>query len=328
MKTLVTGGTGFIGRYLVAALKERGDDIRCLVRHPDPELELAGVEQVTGDLCEPSDLKGIADGVETVFHLVAAGHVGAVSKEAYDHFYRMNVTALVNLLEEVRRADCVRKIIHFSSTAAMGLIVGVAKEDSECNPTTPYQISKHEAEDTVHRYFLEYKLPAIIVRPSMVYGPGDRNKEFLSMCKLVKSGVFPVPEHVDALTPLVFVSDVAKGALLAAEKGNPGETYILTGEAAYPVVDLARSIGRELRVRQSGVFVPRWVMSAAAFLTEKVFGVLGKPPIISRQRVTSVYADRAFDITKAKTELGYQPQVTLEEGVARTIKWFKEQDLI
>lgn len=328
MKTLVTGGTGFIGRYLIAELKSQGKEIRCLVRQPDAELSELGIEQIKGDITDAPSIKGIAEGVETVFHLAAAGHVGAMTQEAYEHFHSMNVVGLGNLLEELRGSSTIRKIVHFSSTAAMGLIEGTASEESECNPTTPYQKSKRESEETALSYFRDYNLPVVVIRPSMVYGPGDRNKEFLSMCKLVKSGVFPVPAKVDALTPLVYVTDVVQGAILTAEKGRPGDVYLLTGDNAYPVVDLARRIGSELGVRQSGIYVPRWAMTLAAAVTEKIFGIIGKPPIMSRQRVSSIFADRSFDITKAETELGYKPQVTLEEGIARTIGWFKEQKLI
>jgi farnesol dehydrogenase len=328
VKTLVTGGTGFIGRHLVSALRERGEDLRCLVRQPDRELEECGVEQIVGDITDVPSLRSVAEDVSTVYHLAAAGHVGATSQAAYEQFHALNVVGLQNLLDEVVRANCIRKFVHFSSTAAMGLIVGTASEQSDCCPQTPYQKSKHESEELALSYHRDHGVPVLVVRPSMIYGPGDRNRDFLSMCRLVRVGLFPVPCRVEALTPLVYVTDVIRGAILAADRGAAGEIYILTSDAAYPVVDLVRHIGRELGVPRAGIFVSRGTMSLVAALTEKAAKLLGKPPIISRQRVISVFADRTFDITKARTELGYEPQVSLEEGVAKTVEWFRKQDLV
>jgi nucleoside-diphosphate-sugar epimerase len=328
VKTVVTGATGFIGRHLISALLVRGEDLRCLVRHYDQELHSQGIEQVVGDLADRNAIRGLCDGAGTVYHLAAAGHVTANTRAAYLEFRRLNVEALQDLLEEACRHRCVEKFVHFSSTAAMGLIEGLADETSTCRPSTAYQQSKHESEQLVMRSSREHGLPAVIVRPSMVYGPGDRNLDFAAMCRMVKRGRFPVPSRITALTPLVYVSDAVQGAILAADHGRPGEVYIVTSSASVPIAELAKTIAKRLGVQRGYVRVPVCIMLAAAAVAEVLGSCTGKHTALSRQRVASICADRSFDISKAQAELGYEPEVDLEQGVAKTVDWLREKRIV
>lgn len=330
MKTLVTGATGFIGRHLVAALIDRGDDIRCLVRQRSHELDNLEVEQIIGDITCPESLEGIADSVDRVFHLASIGHAGVKSVPDMERFREVNITGLENLISEIVRTGTIRKFVHFSSTAAIGLMDGIANdEDAGNNPNGLCRNVKREAEKIVLSHAYKSKLPAVIVRPSTVYGPGCRNAELISLCRIVKKGFYPVPDRINVLIPFVYVTDVVKGAMLAEEHGKTGGTYTLASEYSYPLCSLAKQIALELRRMRKETSASIYAMNVIAAITEKV-QMLGrkKPPAIERKSVESVYTDRAFDTAKAKEELGYKPEVEFEEGIAKTIAWFIEYKMI
>lgn len=328
MKVLVTGGTGFIGRHLIGRLLERGDEIRCLARSEDSELRGGGVEVVRGDITKPSTIRGVAEGSEVIYHLAAVGHVGASTNSAYQNYRRINVTGLGNIVEEIIKSPTMRKLVHFSSTAAMGLIEGRADESTVCRPETPYQRTKYEAEQLLRRKFLSDGLPVVILRPSMVYGPGDNGTDFLSMCRLVKKGRFPVSTSHDGLTPLVYVDDAVQAALLAGDRGEIGETYIITSERSHTIREMVDTISDALGVAKGGIGVPNWTMEVAAVTSELLSRTTGAPPVLTRRRLRSILADRSFDITKAVERLGYAPRVSLRDGVERSIEWYKRNGML
>ena len=323
-RVLVTGGTGFIGRYLVDALLGEGRHVRVLARSGGVhDLESRGVEIHAGDVTDPASLRGAAKGIDVIYHLAGAGHVGANSEAARRRLELINVGGVDNLANEALERGNITRFVHFSSTAAMGLIEGTADERSPCRPETPYQQSKYEGEQTVMRRYAEDGLPVVILRPSMVYGPGDRNTDFLSMCRLVKRGLFPVVASLKSLTPLVHVSDVVRAALPAANRGCVGEAYIITSERSHPVRELVEAIADGLGVPRGCVTVPRWALYAVAAGSEVISRLVGTPPALTRRRLKSILADRSFDISKAVEGLDYVPLTSLRDGVIGTIEWYK-----
>jgi nucleoside-diphosphate-sugar epimerase len=325
MKILITGGTGFIGRRLVRRLQQHGHQVRLLARtDPAPDMEACGLEVVKGDVTNRDSLRGIVESVDMVYHLAGIGHVAAIGRASHDHFRSVNVDGLRNLLEEIcGSGNHVSKFIHFSSTAAMGLIEGEADERSICCPETPYQLSKYDAEQLLMDYRGDSNLPVVVLRPSMVYGPGDRSRDFLSMCRLVKKGLFPIATSSEALTPLVYVDDVVQAGVLAGERGRIGETYIITSERSYPMRELVEALAEALGVRRGYVRLPCWTLAGAALASEAVSSVIKCPPALTRRRLKSIQANRSFSISKAVEELGYRPQVSLQEGVEFAINWYK-----
>jgi len=179
--TLVTGATGFVGGHLLRALTARGERCRCLVRSQRKAAWLTdhdNVEVVEGDLTRPNTLIGIARGVRTVYHLAAEGHVSAVSREAFQRFVAVNVDGTRNLLNECIGAP-IHKFVHFSSTAAMGLIRKTVVDEADTpQPRTPYQRSKLASERTSLALGQEHGVPIVVLRPCMIYGPGARSGEF------------------------------------------------------------------------------------------------------------------------------------------------------
>ena len=326
---LVTGGAGFIGRCLVAELLARGWQVRCLVRSPQAAQAVAqlGAETVWGDIGDPRSLAHIAAGATDVFHLAGAGHVSALSEEAYRRFAAVNVEGVRNLLAALRGLP-LRRVVHFSSTAAMGLPrVPVVTEETPCVPATPYQRSKYEGEQAALQAFADSGVPVVIVRPCMVYGPGGEG-EFLKICRLVRAGLFPRLTGGRELTPAVHVRDVVAGALAAAERGRPGQVYLLTGPCSYEMHELRLYMLQAMGISRLYPYVPLPLALAGAWALEAMARLTGRPPLVTRANLISTAYDRVFDIGKARRELGYEPGVPIAEGIAETVAWYRRQGLL
>lgn len=325
MKALITGGTGFVGRHLVRELVSRGAACRLLVRprsQTDWLRDMDNIELWQGDITEPDSLKGIAEGVDYVYHLAAAGHVSAVSNKAFEKFIKVNVDGTRNLITACGGCN-IKKFVHFSSTAAMGLIrKKLVEELVEPQPFTPYQKSKLESEKAALMLGAELGISVVIVRPCMIYGPGGKG-EFFRMCRLMKKGFFPKVGLGKNLTPLVYVGDVVRGAIKAAEKGVGGEVYLLTSERSIELDRMRQLVLEAWGSRSFYPYVPVWFMLFAAWCFELLARISGKQPIVTRRNIASTVWDREFSIEKAKRQLGYCPQVGFREGIFETVEWFK-----
>jgi len=239
-------------------------------------------------------------------------------------FEAINVQGTHNLMTEALRAG-VPRVVHCSTVAAMGICADVpATEESVCHPHHAYGRSKLKAEQEVLGLVGEQNLPAVIIRFSMVYGPGDP-RDILKLTRLAKKGLFPKIGNKPKLTPLIHVDDAVRGLLLAAEKGRIGDIYLLTNPKTLPFDDLRKIIQKALGVRRIPLYVPEWTALAGAALMEKLFPFIGKIPPVSRKNIESTLADRICSTAKAERELGFYPQVEPEEGLKETVAWYKEQ---
>ena len=324
----MTGATGFIGPYLIERLVARGDNCRCLVRSINKKgvLEKTGVEFVEGDITKPDSLRGVADGMDGLFHMATLGHMSnfTVTESMFD---AVNVHGTVNILQECLRAG-VGKIVHCSTVAAMGICPDVpATEMSSCHPHHPYGRSKLRAEQAVLRMADEKGLPATIIRFSMVYGPGDK-RDILRLTRLAKKSLFPKIGNRPKLTPLIHVEDAVQGLLLAMEKGRAGEIYLMTNRQSEPFDDIIRIIQKALGVPGVPLYMPEWGAKTLASMMENVFKLVGKAPPISRKNIESTLADRVFSIDKAEKELGFRPRVDPEIGLRETVLWYRNQGWI
>ncbi len=332
MKVLITGATGFIGGHLVHKMVADGYQCRCLVRKNSNLANLADIidkiELFEGDIQDKQTLNGIGKDVEAVIHLAAHGHVAAVTDESYKMFNDINIKGTQNLIESCLTNTSIIKFIHFSSTAAMGLIKDVpVNEDSKPQPRTPYQKSKRESEIMALSYFETRQFPVIVLRPCMVYGPGGEG-EFLKISRLIKKGIFPKVGFGKNLTPAVYVDDVVQAAILAVEKGMPGSTYIIASETSFELDRIRELVLKELGINRFYPFLPKGIAVLGAGVIEFFSKIMKKEPIVTRQNIRSTFTDRVFDISRAKEELGYKQQIGLEKSIKNTIAWFKAENLI
>ena len=325
MKYLITGATGFVGPYLIKKLIDAGHTCRCLVR-AGSETKIpqnARVEIISGDITKPESLAGIADNVDRLLHLATLGHMSNFTVTE-SMFHAINVQGTINIMNEALRAG-VKKIVHCSTVAAMGICDEIpSTEKTPCKPHHPYGRSKLAAENEVKRMVAEKELPASVIRFSMVYGPGDP-RDILKLTRMAQKGLFPKVGNRPKLTPLIHVNDAVDGLLLAAEKGVPGEIYLITNKQSEPFDRIREIIQEALGLKRRALYVPEWAALAAAFLIEKTFMLIGKPPSVTRKNIESTLTDRVFSVEKAVRELGFEPKIDPVAGLRDTVLWYKDK---
>jgi nucleoside-diphosphate-sugar epimerase len=312
----VTGGSGFIGGRLIRRLTSEGWAVRALARSPSAaeKVRAAGAEAVDGDLERLADMRSGAEGCSHAFH--AAAHLGEWGSRA--EFERINVGGTRNAVDACREAG-VRRFIHVGTEAALlaGRPLVNVDEEEPLRPDSkaPYAATKAMAEKAVRDANGE-GFETVVVRPRLVWGRGDTTI-LPNLITAIETGRFSWiggGRHLTSTTP---VDNTVHGLMLGAEKGKPGGVYFVTdGE---PVV--FRDFITEL-VGTQGVDAPDRNMPAplakfAAGACEVAWRALplrGVPPV-TRIAVWLSSLETTIDISRARTELGYEPQRTIAEGM-------------
>jgi nucleoside-diphosphate-sugar epimerase len=325
-RAFVTGGSGFTGGHLCRMLVEQGYTVTALARASSKvgHLEALGIQIATGDLSTSFSLNGVLKNIDVIFHVGAAYRQEGVSKE---YFWKVNVDGTRALLEQARDSG-VQRFVHCSTVGVQGEIKNPpAKETDPYNPGDHYQESKVEGEKLALGFFERYKMAGSIVRPVGIYGPGDTR--FLKLFKHINNGTFRMIGSGEVLYHLTFVEDLVRGIILAGEKPEAvGNIYAIGGNEYLTLKELVALIAEVLGKPVPKKRVPLGPVYAAAALCEVLCRPLGIEPPLYRRRLDFFTKDRAFDISKAKKELGYEPQVPLREGLARTAEWYKKQGWI
>jgi len=322
MRALVTGATGFTGGYMVDNLLERGYLVRAFVR-PSSRLDALRekpVEIAEGDLITKSTLVKAMQGIDVVFHIGAMYRAANMPDRA---FWDVNVIGTENVMQAALETG-VRRVVYCSTCGVHGHIDHPpAKETAPIKPGDVYQESKAEAERVALYYHRDKGLPVTIVRPVGIYGPGDMR--MLKMYRMIYHRKFIMFGSGDVLYHLTFVTDTVEGFRLASEKPDAvGQTYIIAGETYFTLNQFAEMVAAALQVPPPRLHLPVWPVYWTGYLCEKICVPLRVQPPIFRRRVDLFTHNRAFDISKAKKELGYHPKVDLEEGIERTAHWYLE----
>lgn len=325
MKVLVTGATGFNGGHLARVLQSKGHQVRALVRPGSSfaALERDGIEIVTGQLTQPSDVDRAVRGCDQVYHLAAvfrtAGHP--------DSYYReVNVDAVDSILVAARKHGCER-VVHCSTIGVHGHVKDPpAREDAPFAPADIYQHTKLEGESRA-RKSIERGEPVVIVRPAICYGEGDTR--LLKMFRGIHRGIFHIIGTGQNRLHLVHSDDLSDGFVRAGRVDEAkGHTFIIAGPDAPTLEDLVGKIARILDVRPPRVRIPLAPVVAAAALCEALCVPFGIDPPLHRRRVSFFKHHREFDCSKAAAILGYRPTVTSDIGVARTAAWYFQKQLL
>jgi len=319
VRVLVTGATGFTGGHLARSLAASGDTVVALTRSAAPALSDAGIETVLGDLRDPAALQRAASGVEVVYHIAAIYRQAGLR----DAEYRAVNAAAVRTVIEAAAAAGARRVVHCSTVGVHGDIDHPpAAEDAPLKPGDIYQVTKLEGERIARAAAEDTHLEVVIVRPTGIYGPGDRR--LLKMFRGVARGRFPILGSGRIFYHLTYIDDLVAGfRLCATVRGAAGRTYILAGGEVTTLNELVAIIAEEAHVPPPRLHLPVAPFWLAGALCEAVCGPLGIEPPIYRRRVDFFTKSRAFDISRARAELGYAPQVGLHEGVARTLAWYR-----
>jgi len=324
---LVTGATGFTGGHLAATLARSGRSVRALVRTKSlarfaaSDAAAAGAVAIEGDLAAPDALARACAGVDVVYHIAATYREAGQPDAAYR---AVNVDGTRRLLEAAHAAG-VRRVVHCSTGGVHGHIAHPpATEDAPFNPGDIYQETKLEAEQLARRFGDTRGLDVVVARPIGIHGPGDTR--FLKMFRGLARGRFPMLGSGQAYYHLTYIDDLVEGFRLCGEvPAAAGRTYLLAGERYTTLRDLVALVAEELGVRPPWIRLPVWPVWLAGLACELVCVPLRIEPPLYRRRVDFYTKSRAFDITRAKTELGYQPRVDLREGIRRTIAWYRQQ---
>lgn len=322
MRALVTGASGFTGGYMVDHLLEKGYQVRALGRPTSQTDGLGGkaVDVFTGDILSRADLLRAMRNIDVVFHIAALYRAANQPDQAY---WDVNVTGTENVMSAALESG-VKRVIHCSTCGVHGHIAKPpANEEAPIEPGDIYQQTKVEGEKVANFYFREKGLPVTIVRPVGIYGPGDTR--MLKMYRMIYHRKFIMFGGGNVLYHLTYVTDTVEGFRLAAEQpAAVGQTYIIAGDTYFTFNEFARMIAEALDVAPPRLKLPVWPVYAAGYVCEKICIPLRIQPPIFRRRVDIFVKDRAFDISKARAELGFAPKVDLRHGIRRTAQWYLE----
>jgi dihydroflavonol-4-reductase len=330
VKVLVTGATGFTGSHLAATLAGRGDEVRALVRPRSrakfdaSPLPRQGVVAVDGDLTDAAAIRRAAEGVEVVYHIAATYREAGQPDAAYR---AINVDGTRHVLEAAQ-AGGARRVVHCSTGGVHGHIAKPpANEDAPFNPGDVYQETKLEAEQAARAFGDRTGFDVVVVRPIGIYGPGDTR--FLKMFRGLARGKFPMIGDGTPFYHLTYIDDLVEGFRLAGtQSAAKGRTYIFAGPRYTTLEELVQLVARELKVAPPAMHWPAWPFWTAGLLCEMVCVPLRIEPPIFRRRVDFYTKSRAFDTSRARTELGFAPKVDLEEGIKRTADWYRSEGLL
>jgi 2-alkyl-3-oxoalkanoate reductase len=323
MKTLVTGGTGFLASHLIPALQRCGHQVSAFIPpSSDPSgLRRQGVVVHVGDVRRPDTLVPAMHGADAVFHLAAAIGVRRPMRD----YHAVNVTGTENVCRAALAAG-VKRLVHVSSTSVYQQGLGLPlREDFPLKPLPdPYPQTKAAGDSLVQRLIASEHLPATIARTSTIFGPGD-DLNFGRIADRLLAGRSIVIGSGRNRVPFAYVDDIVRGLLLVLgqERAN-GQIYNLADDRPPTQEELLRAVAGELSARMPRIHVPYGLAYGTAFAAEGAARLTRAPhPLVTRFGITLYGADNRVAIDKARRELGYQPRVSLPQGVSAAAGWYR-----
>ncbi|HEY7307806.1 MAG TPA: NAD-dependent epimerase/dehydratase family protein [Gemmataceae bacterium] len=327
MNALVTGGGGFLGAAIVRRLRERGDRVHSLSRGRYPELDVLGVIQHQGDIADSLTVSRAAAGCDVIFHVAAKAGVGG----RYRDYHRVNVAGTANVLTACRHHGIAR-LVYTSSPS----VVFNGRDMAGVNESVPYprhyDAAYPQTKAIAERMVLHANDPTVAtvsLRPHLIWGPGD-NHLIPRLLARARAGRLRRIGAASKLIDSVYIDNAADAHLLAADRlgaGSPvaGKAYFITQGEPVPLWDLVNSILYAAGLGPVTRSVPAGLAYAAGWLLEMVYGVFrprDEPPMtrfVARELTTAHW----FDIGAARRDLGYEPRISLDEGLRRLAASFR-----
>jgi nucleoside-diphosphate-sugar epimerase len=327
MEILVTGATGFVGRHVADELARSGRRVRCLVRPSADasELERAGYGIVRGEVLDQGSLDAAVRGADAVVHVA-----GLIAARSFREMRRVNEEGVGRLAAACSRAPAPpRRFVLISSLAAAGPSRRgrPVREEDPPRPVSRYGLTKLLGERAAART-LPASIPLTVIRPPAVYGPFDRG--ILGFFDAAARGVLLRVGTRPRRVSIVHGEDLAAGVRLALDADRAaGRTYFVADPASHAIDDLISRIAAAVGGRTRRVRLPEPVVRAAGVLAEEVARWRGATPLFSRDKAREFLAEGwVCDPRRAMDELGWRPARTLDEGLAATVRWYRERGWI
>lgn len=327
MKTrvLVTGANGFIGSNLCARLLQAGDDVAGLVRPGSDRTFLAGIgplDLFEGDITEPASLPAAMRGAEIVYHVAAS----VADWGPWAAFRAANVTGVENVMAAAR-AQGVRRVVHLSSVSAYGFPGGAdLAEDTPLvpRPDDPYVTTKAAGE----RVALGWNgrgLEVAVIRPAGVFGPNDRTTT-ARLAPVLLAGKFGYVDGGRHLMAPVYIDNLMQLIRLAGDSPRAsGQVFNATDGGRTTWREFIGAMCEDLGCANPRLSVPGGLVWPLAVAIEAAAKAVGKrtSPLINKYRIRAVKQDNHYSVAKARSLLGYHPEVPTREGIRRTIAWYR-----
>jgi len=322
--SVVTGGTGFVGSNLVDLLIAKGHIVKCIVRKTSNLrwFENKPVEVFDSGLFDKEKLKNILKDADYLFHV--AGVVKAKNETGY---FRGNVETTRNLLEIVYEVNPnIKKIVIVSSQTACGpsTLQKPCNEETTPHPITTYGRSKL-AQEELAKSFMD-KLPITIVRPPAIYG--ERDTEIYLVFKTYQKGLMTLIGFNKKELSLIHVKDLVDGIYLAAVSNNSnGEIYFIGSEEIYTWPQIGEAIAKAFGKKAITLRLPHWLVYTVAAIAQFFAMFSSKAATFNLEKARDFVQEAwTMDVSKAVNDLGFHQNVSLEDGIKRTVDWYKDNN--
>ncbi|TFH02392.1 MAG: NAD(P)-dependent oxidoreductase [Calditrichales bacterium] len=322
MKVLVTGGTGFIGSHLIERLLAKGETVRVIAKdcYSICPTSLNNLDVIIQDINQEADWESILSEIDMVYHLA-----GITRAQRSKDYYYGNYEATKRLVALCQmHCQHLSRFVYVSSLSATGPCRNGSSldENTECHPVSDYGRSKMLAEKAVMG--AADSLPVVIVRPSAVYGPRDR--DMYEYFKLILLGIHPVIGFQKKYLNLIHVNDLVEGILLAGEKKSAiNEVFFLGSEKPYTNEEIGMAIAKAACASARCLHIPHSFIYLLGFLLQSA-GMISKRPIFFNIQKAREAVQTAWNcsIEKAENILGFEPKISLADGMFQTYRWYKE----
>ncbi len=323
--TLIIGGTGFAGGALARTLLSNGKPVRVMVRPGSntAELRTHGAQLVEGDITHAADVLAAVEGCSLIYNFASPFRS---AKPTDEYFRAVNVGGVRNIVDAVKQHH-VPRFVHCSTIGVHGDVKEIpCRENSPYNPGDIYQETKLEAENFLQDE-IALGLPAVIMRPSSMYGPGDTR--MLKLFRNIHNGRWRTVGDGSAWFHPCYIDDLVDGFMLCGNhKEALGEVFLLPGAEAVRLRDLVTAVAKSMNVAPPARSLPLTPIMIAAKACEFICRPLGIEPPLHERRVRFFTNNRNFDGSKARRILSFTPKVPLKDGLRRTAQWYFDNGFI
>ena len=321
MKSLVTGASGYVGRNLVRLLAKKGFKIRAFVRKTSnihDLLNFKNVEIFYGDITDISSVEEAVNGCDYIFHLAALVYDWG----KYEKFYKVNYLGTKNILEASLKAN-IKKFIHISTLGVLELRgKGIIRDDSPYGHfTSSYCRTKAEAEKLVKEYSKYF--PVVIIRPGVVYGPDDPQCTLRTLNYAGRNLLFLINKG-KGVFPHVYIDNLNEAIFLAPQSEKAvNEIFNIIDDEPATTYEFFTHLNKIAGKGEIKISLPYPLACCLAFFMDIIAKITGIPPLLSWTGLEFLTLKCKFDISKSKEILGYNPQVSLTEGMKKVEMWWK-----